>query len=194
MWFQYAVLMAVTIAGDARPVLCDRHRDLSGRAGVAVANESAVGLMRDVPEGDAGLWKQIGNRHEGRTDDAKGVLDSVLLQHLYEGFLSGHLHRQISRIWLARPAGAWSARVPLFGPGLVSGRVRLAGAARRGDARGLRGALRNPPAIALADDHAAAVSSASTSATASTAPAMPRSPSWPMQPTRNVSTVVSLPG
>ena len=78
---------------DARPVLRDRHRDLSGRARIAVADQTAVGLVRDVPECDAGLRKQIGDRHECRTNDAEGMLDAVHLQDLHESFFRRHLHR-----------------------------------------------------------------------------------------------------
>src|SRR6266404_2684229 len=77
---------------DARPVLRDRHRHLPGRARVAIADETAVRLVRHIPEGDSGLPKEIGNRHERRADDAEGVLDAVHLQHLHEGFFRGHLH------------------------------------------------------------------------------------------------------
>ncbi len=67
-----------------------------------------------------------------------------------------------------------------------------------------RGLLRQPICASIYFDpmhvntpfplHPAARISASTLPIASTAPAVPRSPSWPMQPTRNVSSVVSLPG
>ena len=78
---------------DARAVLRDRHRDLAGRARIAVADQAAVGLVRDVPECDAGLGKQIRDRHECRTDDAEGMLDAVHLQDFHEGFFRRHLHR-----------------------------------------------------------------------------------------------------
>ncbi len=48
-------------ARDAGSVLGDRHRHLAGRARVAVADQAAVGLVRDVPEGDAGL-RETGRR------------------------------------------------------------------------------------------------------------------------------------
>ncbi len=79
--------------GDAGAVLGDGHGHLPGRARVAVADQPAVGLVGDVPEGDAGLRKQVGNGHERRTYDAEGVLDAVHLQHFYEGFFGRHLHR-----------------------------------------------------------------------------------------------------
>ncbi len=81
--------------GDARAILRNRHGHLAGRARIAVADEAAIGLVRNVPESDAGLGKQIGDRHERRTDDAEGVLDAVHLQHLHEGFFRRHLHRSI---------------------------------------------------------------------------------------------------
>ncbi len=80
---------------DARAILRNRHAHLAGRARIAVADEAAIGLVRNVPECDAGLGKQIGDRHERRTDDAEGVLDAVHLQHLHEGFFCRHLHRSI---------------------------------------------------------------------------------------------------
>ncbi len=77
---------------DARAVLRDAHRDLAGRARVAVAYVAAVALVRDVPERDPGFWKKIGDRHECRADDAKGMLDAVHLQDFHEGFFRRHFH------------------------------------------------------------------------------------------------------
>src|SRR3546814_13373249 len=65
-------------AGDAGAVLGDRHRHLAAGAGIAVADQAAVGLVGDVPEGDAGLGEEIGDRHEGRADDAEAVLDAKI--------------------------------------------------------------------------------------------------------------------
>jgi hypothetical protein len=79
-------------ARHAWSILGDRHRHLAGRARIAVADQAAVGLVRDVPEGDAGLGKEVGDRHEGGADDAEGVLDAVHLQHFHERFFRGHPH------------------------------------------------------------------------------------------------------
>ena len=78
--------------GDARAVLRDRHGDLAGGARIAVADQRAVALVRDVPERDAGLGKQVRNRHEGRTNDAESMFDAVHLQYFHEGFFRRHLH------------------------------------------------------------------------------------------------------
>ena len=72
-------------------VLGDRHGDLPGRTGVPVADEAAVRLVGDIPEGNARLGKEIRDRHERRSDDAERVLDAMHLQDLYEGFFSSHL-------------------------------------------------------------------------------------------------------
>ena len=79
-------------ARDAGAVLGDGHGHLARGPRVAVGHQAAVGLVRHVPEGDAGLREEVGDRHEGRSDDAEGVLDAVHLQHLHEGFLGGHPH------------------------------------------------------------------------------------------------------
>src|SRR6185312_4453931 len=78
---------------DARAVLRDAHRDLSGRTRIAVAYVAAVALVRDVPKGNPGFWEKIGDRHECRADNAKGMLDAVHLQDLHESFFGRHLHR-----------------------------------------------------------------------------------------------------
>src|SRR3546814_9150634 len=88
---------------DAGAVLGDRHRHLAAGAGIAVADQAAVGLVGDVPEGDAGLGEEIGDRHEGRADDAEAVLDAMHLQHLHEGFFRRHLHLGNSFSWPWRP-------------------------------------------------------------------------------------------
>ncbi len=48
--------------------------------------------MRTVPERDAGLRKNIGNRHHGRADNSERMFNAVLLQNFYECFLGGHFH------------------------------------------------------------------------------------------------------
>jgi len=53
------------------------HGDLAGRAGVTVAIRPPWSRA-PRPEGDAGLGKQVGNRHEGRADDAEGMLDPCI--------------------------------------------------------------------------------------------------------------------
>src|SRR3546814_3321351 len=56
-------------AGDAGAVLGDRHRHLAAGAGIAVADQAAVGLVGDVPEGDAGL---------GRSEEHTSELQSLM--------------------------------------------------------------------------------------------------------------------
>ena len=92
VWFQYAVLTGVTRLRDPGTVLADAHRDLAGGAGVAVAHETGVALVGDVPESDAGLREEVRDRHEGGADDAEDVLDAVPLEDLHEGFFSRHSH------------------------------------------------------------------------------------------------------
>ena len=84
-------------ARHAGTVLGDDHAHLAAGAGVTVAHQPAIGLLRHVPEGDARLGEEVRNRHEGRADDAKGVGDAMALQHFDEGFFGGHLHRRRSR-------------------------------------------------------------------------------------------------
>ena len=98
--------------GHAGPVLGDQHADRPGRAGVAVAHDPAVALVGDVPELDPGAIEQVGNRHEGRADDAEGVRDAVSLQHFHEGFFGGHPHRS-GFLWLIR-ACASAARIDII--------------------------------------------------------------------------------
>src|SRR6185312_6148510 len=80
-----------------RAILRDRHGELAGRAGIPIADESTVGLMRNIPEPDARFRKEIRDRHERRANNAKRILDSVQLQHLHEGFFGGHLHCSFPR-------------------------------------------------------------------------------------------------
>src|ERR1035437_5682998 len=79
-------------ARNAGAILGDGHCHLSRRPRVAVADQAAIGFVRDVPKGDAGLRKKIGDRHEGRADDAERMLDTVHLQDLNKGFFGGHFH------------------------------------------------------------------------------------------------------
>ena len=82
--------------GDARPVLGDHHAHLAARAGEAIGHHAARAFVGAVPEGDAGLGEQVGNRHEGRADDAESMLDAVHLQNLDEGLFGGHAHGIVS--------------------------------------------------------------------------------------------------
>mmetsp|Transcript_20641 Transcript_20641/g.48977 ORF Transcript_20641/g.48977 Transcript_20641/m.48977 type:complete len:292 (+) Transcript_20641:1265-2140(+) len=79
--------------GDARPVLCDHHRHLPCCPCVAVCHHSSIALVCTVPEFDACFWEEVRDRHHGRADDAKGVLDAMHLESLHERFLRGHAHR-----------------------------------------------------------------------------------------------------
>ena len=45
------------------------------------------------PKHDTGFRKNIRNRHEGRTDYAKGMFNAMHLQNFHKGFFSGHFHR-----------------------------------------------------------------------------------------------------
>ena len=76
---------------NARSILCNRHGNFAGSPGVAVTDNATIALVGDVPELDACLWEQIGNRHKGGTDDAKGMFDAVHLQDFDEGFFGCHL-------------------------------------------------------------------------------------------------------
>ena len=78
--------------GDARPVLRDHHAHPARSAGEAVRHHAARSLMRAVPEGDARLGEQVRNRHEGRSDDAEGIVDAMHLQHLHESLFRRHPH------------------------------------------------------------------------------------------------------
>ena len=82
--------------GDARAVLGDRHAHLAGNAGVAVGDHAAGGLVRAVPERDAGCGEQVRDRHHRRADDSKGMLDAVHLQDFDEGLFGGHFHDCVS--------------------------------------------------------------------------------------------------
>ena len=77
--------------GDTGAVLSHHHRHLAGRARVAVRHHAGVAFVRAVPECDPGLREQIRDRHHGRADDAKSMLNAVHLQDLYKGLFSGHL-------------------------------------------------------------------------------------------------------
>ena len=83
-------------SGDAGTVLGNRHRDLAGCTGVAVADQAAVGFMGNVPKLDAGFRKQVRDRHEGRADDTKAMLNAMHLQNFDESFFCGHLHGERS--------------------------------------------------------------------------------------------------
>ena len=78
--------------GDARTILGDRHGHLAAGACVAIANDARIGFMGTIPEGDAGLRKQVGNRHHCRADNSERVLDPVHLQDLHKRFFRRHFH------------------------------------------------------------------------------------------------------
>ena len=96
-------------AGHTGPVLRNRHRDLARRAGVAITDQTAIGFLRNIPEMDPCFGKQIRNRHEGRSDNAKGMLDTVHLQHFHEGFFSGHFHGGSSPVEFLVSSPAYAA-------------------------------------------------------------------------------------
>ena len=109
--------------GDAGTVLSDAESNLAVRARVAVAHVGGIALVRDVPEGYARLREQVRDRHERRADDAKGMLDAMHLQHLYEGLFRRHAHRQVLRLtWYffaslnIAPRAAYGHQKPLWDP------------------------------------------------------------------------------
>ena len=78
--------------GNARTVLCDHHGHFAGGAGVAIRHHSSGPFMGAVPKHDSSFWKDIRNRHHGRTNDPESVADTVHLERFYKGFFSGHFH------------------------------------------------------------------------------------------------------
>ncbi len=78
--------------GDAGAVLRDRHGDPAGRAGIAVADQPAVRLVRDVPEGDPRLGEEIRDRHERRPNDPERLIDPVPLENFHERFFCRDSH------------------------------------------------------------------------------------------------------
>ena len=79
--------------GDPRPVLGDHHAHLAAGAGIAIRHHPARAFMRAIPERDARLREQVRNRHEGRSDDAKGMFNAMHLQDFDKGLFGGHAHR-----------------------------------------------------------------------------------------------------
>ena len=65
---------------------------VTGRAGIAVADQTAIGFVGNVPESNAGFRKQVRDRHKGGADNSESVLDAVHLQNLHKGFFSCHFH------------------------------------------------------------------------------------------------------
>ena len=82
---------------DARTVLRYGHRHFAGRTGEPVGDHASVALMGAVPEFDARCREQIRDRHHCRSDNSKGMLDAVHLEHFYEGFFGRHFHGWSSR-------------------------------------------------------------------------------------------------
>ena len=76
--------------GDAGAVLGHHHGHLAGSAGEAVGHHAGIALMPAIPERNAGFGKQVGNRHHGRSDDAKRVFDAMHLQNFHKSFFGGH--------------------------------------------------------------------------------------------------------
>ncbi|GAA5628874.1 hypothetical protein Brsp05_04173 [Brucella sp. NBRC 12953] len=79
-------------ASHTWPILGNGHAHLACHARIAVADQGRIGLVRAIPEGDARLGKQVGNRHHRRPDNPKCMFNSMHLQDLYERFLRRHLH------------------------------------------------------------------------------------------------------
>jgi len=48
--------------------------------------------MGAIPERDAGPWEKIRDRHHGRPDNPKSVLDPVALERFDERLFGGHFH------------------------------------------------------------------------------------------------------
>ena len=77
---------------DAGAVLRDHHAHLAGGAGIAVGHHPAGGFMGAVPELDARIRENVGDRHHGGPDNAKGIVYAVHLEGFHEGFFSRHFH------------------------------------------------------------------------------------------------------
>ncbi len=136
--------------------------------------------------------------------DDRDVERGVLLLRLDRGPEPGEAAADDAHVGLRRTLqrGGEIAVVEqrLFDPEGSHGRVRRKGGvprtARKNDGRRMRTCMRRVTsrhAAASADTRRTPIAR-SVSAIAATAPGMPASPKWPMQPTRNVSTSVSLPG
>ena len=78
--------------GDTRTVLRDHHGHFAGGAGVAIRHHASRPFMGTVPKHNSSFWKNIRNRHHGRTNDPKSVADTVHLKRFYKGFFCGHFH------------------------------------------------------------------------------------------------------
>ena len=81
--------------GDTWAVLRNCHGHLARGAAVAVCRHPGVTLVRTVPEFDPGLREEIRNRHHGRANDPKGMLDAMHLEDFYKGLFSRHFHCRI---------------------------------------------------------------------------------------------------
>ena len=55
--------------------------------------------MRAVVKSDPGGGEQVGDRHHGRADNAKGRVDPMHLKGFDEGFFGGHFHGSILWAW-----------------------------------------------------------------------------------------------
>ncbi len=82
--------------GDARPVLCDAHRDLAVCTGVSVRHVGGALLVRDIDESNPGALEYVESRHERGADDSEGHLYSVDSQRFDERFMRRHLHLYVS--------------------------------------------------------------------------------------------------
>lgn len=77
---------------DTRTVLGNHHAEFACRPGIAIGHHPARAFVRAIPKRNPRFWKQIGNRHEGRADNPKRMLNPMPLQDFYEGFLGRHSH------------------------------------------------------------------------------------------------------
>ncbi|KZL01076.1 hypothetical protein PsW74_01868 [Pseudovibrio sp. W74] len=78
--------------GNAWTVLSNRHAHLTGCAGVSIRAHACVTLVGAIPKLDTCGRKEIRNWHHGRTNNAKGVINSVHLKHFYKGLFGRHFH------------------------------------------------------------------------------------------------------
>ena len=65
---------------------------LAGGAGQPMCHHIGIPFVADIPKGDACLGEKVENRHKGRSDIAKGVLDAVQLTDFDKGLFGRHLH------------------------------------------------------------------------------------------------------
>ena len=76
--------------GDTRTVLANQHTHFPGSARKSVRHHAAAIFMAAIPERDTSCGKQVGNRHQRRTNNAKRIIDAMHLQDLDKSFFGCH--------------------------------------------------------------------------------------------------------